>query len=305
MLSLEYRQDKPMLKASEPKTKFLAKMGQARKDGHYFHPEEALYLTENNIASVLSDRKRLHLRQVYSLTAARGISMLKYAAYAQMVRAGYTIRRAGEISTPSTAAPLQLIPMTGACYRFPEELLNQFPNVAADLKTVHIPEVKMEVPLLGEFNMQELIGLQESAKATTTYSTGQRDNAPWVNLRPAHWPVFDSLRNAGSWRIYEKQRDQLIKSASRSRYIPPPRRAGLMHDYDVFTTTGSKVDTLPNYRLLAIDERFNFSMPDLAVMSRLAKESSVPLLIATGPPSEVRISQFGVETEESMKPRMS
>ena len=50
-------------------------------------------------------------------------------------------------------------------------------------------------------------------------------------------------------------------------------------------------------------ERFNFALPDLAAMSRLAKASSVPLLIATGPPSEVRISQFSVETEESMRPK--
>lgn len=62
---------------------------------HFLHPEEAVFLVENNVAVIFLNGKVLPLSAAYTILQKFGISFLKYAAYSHLTKAGYILRRAG------------------------------------------------------------------------------------------------------------------------------------------------------------------------------------------------------------------
>lgn len=75
-------------------------MGFARRGEHFMYAEEALYLVESGAAGVYFSAAEknpdiiMSLAHLYAITyVEQRISALKYAAYAQMLRAGYCVRR--------------------------------------------------------------------------------------------------------------------------------------------------------------------------------------------------------------------
>uniref|UniRef100_A0A915DB63 tRNA-splicing endonuclease subunit Sen54 N-terminal domain-containing protein n=1 Tax=Ditylenchus dipsaci TaxID=166011 RepID=A0A915DB63_9BILA len=94
MIVLEYLPEEKSFRAVQQKTKQLSKMGHVRKDGRqYLCIEEALYLVESGLAVVSLEKKRLAVAQLYHILESANISRLKYAAYSEMVQAGYVLKR--------------------------------------------------------------------------------------------------------------------------------------------------------------------------------------------------------------------
>ena len=64
------------------------------QDEHFLYQEEAVFLAEHNAAIIFLNGKVLPISAVFTILNQFGISFLKYAAYAQLIKAGYILRRA-------------------------------------------------------------------------------------------------------------------------------------------------------------------------------------------------------------------
>ncbi|KAI3421287.1 IG-like protein [Globodera pallida] len=155
-LTLEYRRDKPMLKSIGKQTHHLAKMGIRRSDGDFLRIDEALYLAELGAAVVLDPyRNPLAVAQLYTLMCSMGVSLFKYAVYAQLVRAGYVVRKPSEFISSSSGGSTSSECYSSADYavkvsafHFPPQLLDQFPSITASASddrlaiSLHIPPIQ-------------------------------------------------------------------------------------------------------------------------------------------------------------------
>jgi hypothetical protein len=69
-------------------------MGVTRRDGRrYLSAEEAFYLVQSERAIAELDQKRLSLADLYRILEACNVSLLKLAAYSEIVRAGYVVKQ--------------------------------------------------------------------------------------------------------------------------------------------------------------------------------------------------------------------
>lgn len=114
--------------------------------------------------------------------------------------------------------------MNAHSYKFPAELLDLLPTMSNDRKSITAPPfpvAESSTPLLaGDIDAREVLDSKrlQAAASQCPYSTQQKDNAVWVNLRPRWWPSFAKLKDCGSWRIYAAERARLM--AKKERYQP-------------------------------------------------------------------------------------
>jgi len=119
------------------------------------------------------------------------------------------------------------VTMKASSYKFPIEMLDLFPIMTADRKSVYappLPQTAVGTLLLREadaVDAREVLDPErlKSAASQCNYSTQQKDNSVWVNLRPRSWPSSASLRSCESWRIYAAARSKLM-ARKQERFQP-------------------------------------------------------------------------------------
>lgn len=70
-------------------------MGVIKGADHFLYPEEAVFLAEHGAAVITTptNNQIVPLAAVFTILHHYDLSLLKYAAYVQMVKAGYVLRR--------------------------------------------------------------------------------------------------------------------------------------------------------------------------------------------------------------------
>uniref|UniRef100_A0A914IA47 tRNA-splicing endonuclease subunit Sen54 N-terminal domain-containing protein n=1 Tax=Globodera rostochiensis TaxID=31243 RepID=A0A914IA47_GLORO len=335
-LTLEYRRDKPMLKSIGKQTHHLAKMGIRRSDGDFLRIDEALYLAELGAAVVLDPhRNPLAVAQLCTLMCSTGVSLFKYAVYAQLVRAGGSSTSSECYSSIDYAVKVR-------AFHFPPQLLDQFPSITASSSSDDRLAISLRIPpiqthdndatapattLLNENNNKDdenggggCVNDNHCSCALTIENLNGQMNAhirkiehsllrdvrrqhsePWNNCRPRWWPSMRSLHALDSWRVYALRRDALLQQRG-GRRPQMERRRESCFDYELFTD--EKSSTTPIYSVIIVEPHsLPGAHPNFGVLFKLATECrkrGSQLLVATGSPTCVKISQFLAESDESL-----
>ena len=184
-------------------------MGIARKDGHYFSMEEALYLAECGTAMIKCDSYVFPLAHLYTLLNSDGVSLFKYVIFSHLVRAGYIMRRPSLSPRPTTSADEETsssdISVTVSAFRFPSSLLDQFPTISQDCRRVIVPKIIENLPpdygLLNDdqLTVESLNSKTSSDGYSSILKNLRRDREHWIQYRPINWPSFNSLKSCPNW----------------------------------------------------------------------------------------------------------
>lgn len=327
LLTLEYQPGKPLFKSIRRKTSHLKKMGIHRRDGDFLSIEEALYLTELGAAVVVDQRgNALAIQQLYTLLGQMRVSALRYSAFTQLVRAGYTVRRPDlcrAVREEDEARSSRDYPIKVRAFQFPKHLLDQFPSIQA-VNNAGLFGFRLILPPIcqpPDISAALLFANDESRpQLDIAFLNGPMaehvrqlehihladvrrwDRGPWDQCRPRHWPAFHQLRSSENWKVYELRREGLLRNRSRQQAQKRQREPPCEYDYELFADNGAQ----PIYRVLVVDDRFPPGHPNFAELQKIAipieedSSSMAPLIVATGTPTCVKMSQVRLENEESL-----
>uniref|UniRef100_A0A914C534 tRNA-splicing endonuclease subunit Sen54 N-terminal domain-containing protein n=1 Tax=Acrobeloides nanus TaxID=290746 RepID=A0A914C534_9BILA len=288
----------PMLKVFQKRTNYLSYMGipGRSQDEHFLYQEEAVFLAEHNSAIIFLNGKVLPISAVFTILNQFGISFLKYAAYAQLIKAGYILRRASSVQH-KLATETPSFPTTSSAFHQPPELLERFPGFSQDGESLVIPPSSCQSPLLGipdlsnEPKLEQISKLIKDLKTKVQVRSGHE---PWTRCRPGYWPSFESLRSTENWHTYSREKDRLQQLTREHEQALRGwnQSSAPKHDYDIYANDGSYTHTKqskPMYRLLVADDRYNSQIPSPIELAALTSASPIELLIASGDPGHLRI----------------
>ncbi|KAL3088857.1 hypothetical protein niasHS_009149 [Heterodera schachtii] len=316
-LTLEYRPNKPMLRSIGKATHHLAKMGVRRAHGDFLRIEEALYLAELGAAVVLNqNRAPLTIPHLFSLMCSMNVSLFKYAVYAQLVRAGYVVRRPSDTAVTDDASSSASYAVKACAFHFPQHLLDQFPSIipSSDERlavSLHLPPIQrvhednhgtvaMKATLLNKngidgggvddddeklcITLDNLnVTMHEHIRKNEQFllrDVRRQHSEPWNICRPRWWPSLRSLHDLDSWRVYALRREALLQKRRHQNNRQP--------------TTAQRPFSIAGAS----------TQPNFAILHKLAtdcRSRGTQLLLATGTPSCVRINQFIAESDESLR----
>ncbi|KAL3084592.1 hypothetical protein niasHT_035591 [Heterodera trifolii] len=342
-LTLEHRPGKPMLRSIGKATHHLAKMGVRRAHGDFLRIEEALYLAELGAAVVLNqNRAPLTIPHLFSLMCSMNVSLFKYAVYAQLVRAGYVVRRPSDTAVTDDASSSTSYAVKACAFHFPQRLLDQVFLLNGNVQKIslHLPPIQrvhednhgtvaMKATLLNKngidgggvddddeklcITLDNLnVTMHEHIRKNEQFllrDVRRQHSEPWNICRPRWWPSLRSLHDLDSWRVYALRREALLLQKRRHQNNRQPTTAQSFNDscfaYELFPD--ERASTKPIYSVIII-EPFSIAgasaQPNFALLHKLAtdcRSHGTQLLLATGTPSCVRINQFIVESDESLR----
>uniref|UniRef100_A0A0M3IE83 tRNA_int_end_N2 domain-containing protein n=1 Tax=Ascaris lumbricoides TaxID=6252 RepID=A0A0M3IE83_ASCLU len=129
-------------------------MGMPRGGTHYFFPEEAVWLMETALGSVVHNGMALSVQQGYRLLESLGILWPKYAAYSYLKRSGYIVLPYNRPKNPDYSKPATSKPELKVASRFPADLMEQFPCLNAD-RQIRLAALHKRVSVASVFDISE------------------------------------------------------------------------------------------------------------------------------------------------------
>lgn len=275
---INYDPKHQQLKAVQLRGGREATMGISRKDGHYFFREEAVWLAEAGIATILCRGNALLQPECYSLLEAAMISPAKYFAYSYLKRAGYIVFPYGTLlCSKGSCQNEDLKYLTKPEPYFPRELLDQFPSLVSRKLTITPLHKKPEI--VEKFNLPDAFPDLKLVSQKVDAESEARKHSREV-LRPRHWPSFDKFaRRVPTWSDYRLQKTKALEKCEN----PTEKVAVLLPvDYDVYLGDGSfrRSSSLPAYRLIVISD-LHAPLPSVADLNWLSSQlADSRLLIA-------------------------
>ncbi|VDK41595.1 unnamed protein product [Gongylonema pulchrum] len=280
---INYDANRGTFKAIQTRNAREATMGIHRSDGHYFFVEEAVWMVEAGLASVLHRGRQLSVQQCYGLLEKFCITPARYFVYSYLKRAGYVIlphnslETSASINSRSSGSGEESVNSREP--HFPSALLDQFPSLKGSNLTItclHKHPKVMEVFQVSE-KLSEITG-----KSFKLDENEEIRNDPREILRPRYWPKFDKFaRRVTSWSDYRSERARILRRDSPEKHHPETAKLPL--DYDVYAADGSFCRSRapsPIYRLLVVGD-VNAPFPSVASLHWLSSQiTKGKLLIA-------------------------
>lgn len=264
---IDYDADRRVFKAIQTRNAREATMGVRRKDGHYFFVEEAVWMVEAGLASILHRGMQLSVQQCYGLLETFLVAPAKYFVYSYLKRAGYIILPHNALKTSTNCSEL-VFPDSPKSY-FPAELLNQFPTFKS--MTLKMACLHRNPKLVEVFDLPEKLSEISTQSFKIDDQSEARRNSKEA-LRPRYWPKFDKFASrVPSWSDYRTQRAKILK---RELEQCSPETTELPLDYDVYAGDGSFSRTLspsPIYRLLVVGD-LNIPLPSVSSLHWLSSQ---------------------------------
>lgn len=252
LIVLEYVVGEKMLKGLQLRSSRVSTMGMPRGGTHYFFPEEAVWLMETALGSVVHNGMALSVQQGYRLLESLGILWPKYAAYSYLKRSGYIVLPYNRPKNPDYSKPATSKPELKVASRFPADLMEQFPCLNAD-RQIRLAALHKRVSVASVFDISEHF----PQPPTRPYKTDRR-TLHKEYVRPRYWPRFDDFaQNSPSWAAYRQERAKLLSNASSTQSSLQKSSRTFALDYDVFASDGTYKHSLvppPLFRLLVVND---------------------------------------------------